>query len=102
MVRPLIQSNVGSILLGAMNKLHDPSSRSLVRPSSRAAPRHRPAAPGHHPAVADAPECTMAAATEPDPLSDVLRTVRLTGALFFLWRVPWPYETGRASGRGKG
>lgn len=28
-----------------------------------------------------------------DPLSDVLRNVRLTGALFFQWDVAWPYAT---------
>lgn len=36
---------------------------------------------------------------EPDPLSDVLRTVRLTGALFFLWDVSWPYVTPVPAGR---
>jgi AraC-like DNA-binding protein len=41
----------------------------------------------------------MAAALPPDPLSDVLRTVRLTGALFFLWHVSWPYVTPVPSGR---
>jgi AraC-like DNA-binding protein len=64
-----------------MNKLHDPSSGSLVRPSHTAA----------------TPQCTLA--TQPDPLSDVLRTVRLTGALFFLWHVSWPYMTPVPSGR---
>jgi AraC-like DNA-binding protein len=47
----------------------------------------------------DSPERTVAGATEPDPLSDVLRTVRLTGALFFLWHVSWPYVTPVPSGR---
>ncbi len=28
-----------------------------------------------------------------DPLSDVLETVRLRGALFFLWEPSWPYAT---------
>jgi AraC-like DNA-binding protein len=50
-------------------------------------------------AVPGTPECTMAAATQPDPLSDVLRTVRLTGALFFLWHVSWPFVTPVPSGR---
>jgi len=45
------------------------------------------------------PECGMAGAAQPDPLSDVLRTVRLTGALFFLWHVSWPYVTPVPSGR---
>ena len=75
-----------------MNKLHDRSSRSLVRPSSRAAPRV-------HPAIPDPPEFVTAGTSEPDPLSDVLRTVRLTGALFFLWHVSWPYVTPVPSGR---
>jgi hypothetical protein len=30
---------------------------------------------------------------ESDPLSDVLRTVHLTSALFFLWNVSWPFAT---------
>jgi AraC-like DNA-binding protein len=34
-----------------------------------------------------------------DPLSDVLRTVRLTGASFFLWDVRWPYTTAVPDGR---
>lgn len=41
----------------------------------------------------------MAGAMAPDPLSDVLRTVRLTGALFFLWDVSWPYATPVPAGR---
>lgn len=41
----------------------------------------------------------MADAMQPDPLSDVLRTVRLTGALFFLWHVSWPYVTPVPAGR---
>ena len=41
----------------------------------------------------------MAGATQPDPLSDVLRSVRLTGALFFLWHVSSPYTTPVPSGR---
>lgn len=57
-----------------MSELHDPSSGLHVRPS-------------------------FEGATQPDPLSDVLRTVRLTGALFFLWRVSWPYATPVPSGR---
>jgi AraC-like DNA-binding protein len=28
-----------------------------------------------------------------DPLSDALRAVRLTGAMFFLWDVSWPFAT---------
>jgi len=32
-------------------------------------------------------------------LSDVLRTVRLSGALFFLWDVSWPYTTAVPDGR---
>ena len=37
--------------------------------------------------------------TQPDPLSDVLRTVRLTGCLFFLWHVSWPYVMPVPSGK---
>ncbi|MCL4798541.1 MAG: AraC family transcriptional regulator [Burkholderiales bacterium] len=60
-----------------MAKLHDPSSGSLARPSGVAPP----------------------GAVAPDPLSDVLRTVRLTGALFFVWDVSWPYATPVPDGR---
>lgn len=34
-----------------------------------------------------------------DPISDVLETIRLRGALFFLWEPSWPYATGVADGR---
>lgn len=34
-----------------------------------------------------------------DPVSDVLDTVRLQGAVFFLWEPGWPYGTGVADGR---
>ncbi|MBX2883814.1 MAG: AraC family transcriptional regulator [Granulosicoccus sp.] len=34
-----------------------------------------------------------------DPVSDVLETVRLKGAVFFLWEPTWPYGTGVADGR---
>jgi hypothetical protein len=54
-----------------------------------------PAAHGAAPAAA---ECAASDATQTDPLSDVLRTVRLTGALFFLWHVAWPYVTPVPSG----
>lgn len=80
------------ILRGDMNKLHDSASGPLVRPSSKAAAAVREAAP-------DMRKCTMVDAMEPDPLSEVLRTVRLTGALFFLWHVSWPYVTAVPSGR---
>jgi len=36
---------------------------------------------------------------EPDLLSDVLRTVRLTGALFFLWDASWPFAMPVPNGR---
>ncbi len=36
---------------------------------------------------------------EPDPLSDVLRSVRLTGALYFVWDVSWPYAMPVPDGR---
>jgi AraC-like DNA-binding protein len=35
----------------------------------------------------------------PDPLSEILRTVRLTGAVFFLWDVSWPFATPVPGGR---
>lgn len=38
-------------------------------------------------------------AAQADPLSDVLRTLRLTGALFFVWDVSWPYATPVPQGR---
>jgi AraC-like DNA-binding protein len=41
----------------------------------------------------------MPSTMQPDPLSDVLRTVRLTGSLFFLWHVSWPYVTPVPSGK---
>jgi len=34
-----------------------------------------------------------------DPMSDVLDTVRLQGAVFFLWEPGWPYGIGVADGR---
>jgi len=69
---------------------------------------HRPNRLSGHPAgatsvrsaaVPGTPGMTNANATQLDPLSDVLRTVRLTGALFFLWHVSWPYVTPVPSGR---
>ena len=80
------------ILRGDMNKLHDSASGSLVRPSSSAAAAVREAAPAMR-------KCTMVDAMGPDPLSEVLRTVRMTGALFFLWRVSWPFVSAVPSGR---
>ncbi len=47
----------------------------------------------------DAPEWATTGVLEHDPLSDVLQTVRLTGALFFLWHVTWPYVTPIPTGR---
>lgn len=69
-----------------MAKLHDRASGSLAQPSGDLEPRR--GAPG-----LGAAESTAPGPMEPDPLSDVLRTVRLTGALFFLWDVAWPYVT---------
>ena len=34
-----------------------------------------------------------------DPMSDVLDSIRLRGALFFLWEPSWPYGVGVADGR---
>ena len=33
-----------------------------------------------------------------DPMSDVLETIRLSGALFFLWEPSWPFGVGVADG----
>lgn len=33
-----------------------------------------------------------------DPLSEVLETIRLRGAVFFVWEPSWPYSTGVANG----
>lgn len=63
-----------------MSRLHDSTSDLLALAS-------------------DAPALGAGAITEPDPLSDVLRTVRLTGALFFVWDVSWPYTTPVPDGR---
>ena len=75
-----------------MDKRHDSSSGSLARPSGRARPAARAVQPG-------VPECVAAGAMEPDPLSEVLRSVRLTSALFFVWDVSWPYVTPVPDGR---
>lgn len=41
----------------------------------------------------------LAALFTGDPVSDVLETVRLRGAVFFLWEPGWPYGIGVADGR---
>ena len=66
-----------------MSTRHDPSSQSLAR-QSRGVPAF---------------ESIVAGPAEHDPLSDVLRAVRLTGALYFVWHVSWPYVTPVPSGR---
>jgi AraC-like DNA-binding protein len=66
-----------------MSNRHDLSSQSLARPSG----------------AEEAFGCVTAGAVGSDPLSDVLRAVRLTGALYFLWRVSWPYVTPVPAGR---
>lgn len=71
-----------------MTKLHDPSSGSLAPPSGIAGGDASGAA-----AIPEAVSYTPVDAMAPDPLSDALRNVRLTGALFFLWDVSWPYVT---------
>jgi len=71
-----------------VNGLHDSSSESLARPSD-----------GAEGTASEVPACAPAGSMEADPLSDVLRTVRLTGALFFLWDVSWPYATPVPPGR---
>ena len=71
-----------------MPKFHDLSSGSHAR-SSR--PEPPPSFTGKSAAPAGGPG--------QDPLSDVLRNVRLTGAVFFLWDVSWPYVTPVPAGR---
>jgi AraC-like DNA-binding protein len=75
-----------------MIRLHDRASGSLVLPSGGKPTAVAPARP-------DINERVPAAATQPDPLSDVLRNVRLTGALFFLWHVSSPHVTPVPAGR---
>lgn len=65
---------------------HGPKSGSLD-PSSEAL--HQPSTAG------GIDRLTIAG----DPISDVLETIRLRGALFFLWEPRWPYATGVADGR---
>lgn len=45
------------------------------------------------PPLVDPRETDGAPCVGPDPLSDALRNVRLTGALFFVWEVSWPFAT---------
>jgi hypothetical protein len=75
-----------------MTKFHDSSSRSLARSSSVEARRAETKPPAQ-------PEGAIAGELAYDPLSDVLRNVRLTGALFFLWHVCAPYTTPVPAGR---
>lgn len=70
-----------------MNKRHDSTSDSLAWTSEAAF------------SEADGSALSPAPMTEPDPLSDVLRAVRLTGAIFFLWDVSWPFVTPVPDGR---
>lgn len=49
--------------------------------------------PPSPPPVEPREEIGGARRAEPDPLSDVLRNVRLTGALFFVWEACWPFAT---------
>lgn len=70
-----------------MRKLHDSASDSLASESDGTV------------AGSGRAYCASVHATEPDPLSDVLRTVRLTGALFFSWNISWPYVTPVPDGR---
>jgi AraC-like DNA-binding protein len=69
---------------------HDPSSESLAEPSEI-----RSAVDGGGPSAA-APRCDV----EVDVLSDVLRTIKLTGALFFPFEAssPWADEIPAATG----
>lgn len=74
-----------------MPKLHDSTSASLVRASS--------GDPWRASAVTDGSAWTAVREEEADPLSHALRTLRLTGASFFLWNVSWPYVTPVPDGR---
>ena len=38
-------------------------------------------------------------ASRGDPISDVLETIRMRGALFFLWEPAWPYNVTVADGQ---
>lgn len=64
-----------------MDTRHDRVAESLDASSG---------SPGWNRALADGPN---AVATGVDPLSDVLETVRLRGALFFVWEPSWHYAT---------
>jgi len=70
-----------------VTRRHDRPSRSLAAPSAAVLPPARSSG-------ALALESTAGGSTSGDPLSDVLRTVRLTGALFFLVDAssPWVIE----------
>jgi AraC-like DNA-binding protein len=63
-----------------MSKLHDRPSKSVARASS-----------AQRSEVAPRPLPTSTQQPGGDPLSDLLRTVRLSGALFFVWEVSFPY-----------
>lgn len=68
-----------------MPGVDDRESRPVDRPSAR--PSHEDEAPS-------------ASTSGADPLSDVLRTVRLTGALFFVWEPSFPFATSVPRGDG--
>lgn len=75
-----------------MGSHHDPASGSLAAKSAAKPPdtrRRPPFTPAAEP---------LASAMAGDPLSDVLRTVKLTGALFFMVEAstPWGYEVPQA------
>lgn len=57
-----------------------------------------PAADGNAPASAN-PQIASTHALGGDPISDVLDTIRLRGALFFVWEPGWPYGVTVADGR---
>lgn len=64
---------------------HDPESGSLDPASGRGA--------------VTCTDETSAQMLPGDPVSDVLDTIRLQGAVFFLWEPGWPYGIGVADGR---
>ncbi|GGY04865.1 AraC family transcriptional regulator [Litchfieldella qijiaojingensis] len=53
----------------------------------------------HHDRASGSPATASDVSAADDPLSDVLETVRLRGALFFQWQPFWPFASGVPSDR---
>lgn len=58
-----------------------------------------PSSAAHIPQIAEGAAESSDQTAGSDPISDVLETIRLRGALFFLWMPGWPYGIGVADGR---